>query len=91
MKLVQTPSFARKYKKLPKKIVAAVDDAIRQIAQDTKLGEMKHGDLGSIRIMKIKSGQDKILIAYAELGLDTVELIDMGSHENFYRDLKRKL
>ena len=49
---------------------------------------MKKGDLAGVRVYKYKHNSQQRLLAY-ELKDDTLVLLGHGSHENFYRDLKR--
>ena len=90
MKLLQTPTFQRKYKKLHPNIRNVVNSALDDIIINPEVGPLKRGDLGNIRVHKKRKGDFEILIAYW-FTKKAIELIDLGSHENFYRDLKRKL
>lgn len=85
----QTPTFYRKYKKLHKVDVTVLSNGIREILDNSEIGQLKKGDLKEFRVHKVRSGNNQILIAYRSLR-DRIELIDFGTHENFYRDLKRK-
>ena len=91
MKVTQTPTFERRYKRIRSKELEAVNAAISAIIDNPQIGALKKGDLGLIRVHKIKVGTNQILIAYWNPNQNAIELIDMGSHENFYRDLKRKI
>jgi len=51
---------------------------------------MKVGDLGGVQVYKFKSQTQQILLAY-EVTDATLYLYSFGSHENFYRDLKKYL
>ena len=80
----QIPAF----KKLHKNEKAEVDAAIREIIADPEIGEPKKGDLTGVYIHKFKVNKQEALLAYewdAKLRL----LLLLGSHENFYRNLKR--
>lgn len=90
MKLLQTPTFERKYKKLNRNSLILVNDAISEIIAEPEIGALKKGDLGSIRVHKIRKSKIEFLVAY-RIEIDSIQLIDFGSHENFYRDLKRKI
>ena len=90
MKITQTPSFHRKYKKLHRNQRLLVNAVIEEIIESPSIGVQKKGDLGTIRVHKKRKGGTEILIAYWSTR-SSIELIDMGSHENFYRDLSRKL
>ena len=57
---------------------------------DPSLGEMKVGDLVGIRVYKFKMVKQLTLLAYTfEEDIITLTLLALGSHENFYRDLKK--
>ena len=90
MKVTQTPTFQRKYKKLHRNQRLIVNAALEEIFESPNIGTQKKGDLGTIRVHKKRKGDLEFLIAYWSTR-STIELIDMGSHENFYRDLSRKL
>ena len=86
----QTKRFSRLYKKLHDNMVVDVDDAIEKIQQNPEIGDRKVGDLAALRVFKFRSNGQLYLLGYT---LDeTIRLIyleSVGSHENFYRDLKR--
>ena len=66
-----------------------LDNAIRQLLTDPYLGEQKKGDLSFLRVYKFKMVKQLTLLGYSyEDGTVTLELIALGSHENFYRDVK---
>ena len=90
MIVTQTPTFERKYKKLNSKVRQVVNEAITQIIENPTIGQLKSGDLGGIRVHKVRENQNQLLIAYLEIHGKSIALIDFGSHENFYRDLKRR-
>ena len=62
------------------------------LMQDTRIGNLKSGDLGGIRVYKFKMVNQLNLLAYThEDDVSTLTLLALGSHENFYRDLKQSL
>lgn len=86
----QTRRFARVYKKLHDNIITDVDAAIAIITKDPNLGEKKKGDLSELWVYKFQCSGQLYLLGYTRD--DDVRLIyleALGSHENFYRDLKR--
>jgi mRNA-degrading endonuclease RelE of RelBE toxin-antitoxin system len=88
--VVQTPTFKRAVKKLKPNQKSDLDNAIKQLMLDPFLGEKKQGDLSYLRVYKFKMVKQLTLIGYSYLDSSvTLELLMMGSHENFYRDLKR--
>jgi mRNA interferase RelE/StbE len=90
MKIFQSKLLEQRVKKLPKPEKAALDQEVRKIAADPLLGEAKKGDLKGIFIHKFKLQSTPYLLAYRMHGED-LELIMLGPHENYYRDLKRYL
>lgn len=88
MKIKQTPTFQRKYKKLRKHDKSVIDACIHEIIEEPKIGRFKKGDLPDHQVHKVKDKSKEWLVAYV-YGAGVLELIDFGSHENFYRDLKR--
>ena len=89
MKILQTLVFKRKYKKLHGAEQQIVKDAITKISEQLDIGVMKKGDLAGIRVYKFKANNQEILLAYSVLDTQELILLALGSHENFYRDLKR--
>ncbi len=87
MKIEQTPAFRRNYKKLYDNQLPLVNDAIHNIIADPKIGEEKKGDLAGVRVYKFKVYDQQILLAY-RFDEYSILLLALGSHENFYRDLK---
>ena len=84
----QSTLFRRAYKRLHPNQKADVDDAITEIIKDPTVGELKKGDLAGIYVYKFKCTGQLTLLAYK---YDEVSrpLLLLGSHENFYRTLKR--
>ena len=90
MKIFQSSSFARKIKKLQKNQKKDLDNAIKEIIATPHIGTEKKGDLKGIYRYKIKIQKTQYLLSYRFLG-DDLELITLGPHENYYRDLKSYL
>lgn len=86
--IVQPPIFARQKKKLHKLQTLDLDEAVKSILSHPTIGDMKVGDLQGIRVYKFRSEKQQILLAYEVID-STLYLYTFGSHENFYRDLKR--
>ena len=86
----QTRRFGRQYKKLQDNVAADVDSAVEIVADDPAIGERKKGDLADLLVFKFRSQGQLYLLGYSVD--DMVRLIYLeaiGSHENFYRDIKR--
>ena len=58
------------------------------IVSDPLAGEAKRGDLAGVYFYNFKSQNQLMLLAY-EFDPKTRHLMLLGSHENFYRELKR--
>ena len=85
----QTRRFLRQYKKLNDKTARDVDDAVIQVTKKPSIGKKKKGDLSELWVFKFRSGNQLYLLGYSmNDGLMLVYLESIGSHENFYRDIK---
>lgn len=87
--VLQTATFKKAVKKLHKNQKADLDNAIKDLIEDPLLGQQKKGDLSFLRVYKFKMVKQPTLLGYSyEDGTVTLELMALGSHENFYRDMK---
>lgn len=86
----QMPAFKKAYKKLHEREKSAVDNAIRAVLVDPKIGQEKKGDLAGVFVYKFKIDHQEILLAY-EWDPVSRMLLALGVHENFYRNLKLNL
>ena len=84
----QSAMFKRAYKRLHPNQKADVDDAVERIVSDPSIGEAKKGDLAGVFVHKFSCTGQLTLLAY-EYDPGTRLLLLLGSHENFFRDLKR--
>lgn len=90
MQIVQTNRFLKTYKKLHKNQLADANKAIKEIIADPMIGLQKKGDLSDIRVHKFKMVGQLTLLAYTFNGEKIIlTFIAIGTHENFYRDIKR--
>jgi mRNA-degrading endonuclease RelE of RelBE toxin-antitoxin system len=88
--VLQTPSFKKAVKKLHKNQKMELDSSIKKLIENPLLGDQKKGDLIFLRVYKFKMLKQLTLLGYSyEDGTVTLELIALGSHENFYRDVKK--
>ena len=87
MKIFQSSSFGKKVKKFKKKEKLELDNAVKEIAKNPSVGIEKKGDLRGIFVYKFKILKTEFLLSYRMVGED-IELITIGPHENYYRDLK---
>lgn len=85
----QSTRFGKSKRRLTPKGQLALDAAVRKIVGDPTIGEMKTGALKGVRVMQFKLGPLQLLLAYEfNARRNQVELLDVGPHENFYRDLE---
>ncbi len=89
MRILVTPTFERTVKKLHPSQKSALDDAVRAVVSQPEVGETKVGDLAGVQIYKFRMSQLLCLLAYRIVDENTLKLLMVGPHENFYRDLKR--
>ena len=88
MNIYQSRSFEQKVKKMSKADKAALDQEVKKIAENPAIGEEKKGDLKGVFVHKFKLKATQYLLAYRKVGND-LELVMIGPHENYYRDLTR--
>jgi mRNA-degrading endonuclease YafQ of YafQ-DinJ toxin-antitoxin module len=87
--VLQTPSFKKAVKKLHQNQKVDLDNAVKALIENPLLGEQKKGDLSFLRVYKFNMLKQLTLLGYSyQDGTVTLELIALGSHENFYRDVK---
>ena len=90
MKIYQSRSFEKKTKRMHTREKEILDQEIRSIANNPSIGDEKKGDLKGIFVHKFRFKTAEYLLAYRMVGED-LELIMIGPHENYYRDLKQYL
>jgi mRNA interferase RelE/StbE len=90
MKILQSRSFEQKVKKFGKQEKKVLDKQILKIAENPSVGIEKRGDLRGVYVHKFKIRSTQYLLSY-RLIRDDLELIMIGPHENYYRDLKNYL
>ncbi len=96
------PPFSKFVKKAHKPLQLAIEDATEEICQNPDIGEAKVGDLAGIWVYKFKFNRQEYLVAYrppssearckeGNVELLIIDFYQLGSHENFYDELKRYL
>lgn len=88
MKAIASPLFLKKLKKLTKQDRKVLDDQVRYILENPSTGEEKIQDLKGVLVHKFKLNRQQVLLSYKLIEPD-IYLITFGSHENYYRDLKK--
>jgi len=90
MQVLQTPRFSKQLKKLKPVQKHALDEAVQAVIDNPLVGTQKRGYLDYLRVYKFKMLKQQALLAYSfDEGRVIIKLLAVGSHENFYRDLKR--
>jgi hypothetical protein len=87
MKIIQSRSFERKVKQFTRQEKKALDKQVIKISENPTIGMEKKGDLRGVFVHKFKIKTIQHLLSYRFVG-DDLELIMIGPHENYYRDLK---
>jgi mRNA interferase RelE/StbE len=88
-KVLTTPTFDRAVKKLHAREKKLLDDAIYEVIASPSLGVAKKGDLAGVFVHKFKLNKQEVLLSF-QLTPGQLVLLSLGSHENFYRDLKNR-
>ncbi|MBL4621455.1 MAG: type II toxin-antitoxin system RelE/ParE family toxin [Immundisolibacteraceae bacterium] len=90
MVVLQTPNFKNKVNKLTKLQKRDLDSAIKSLVKSPDQAERNKGGLAFLRVYKFKMNKQEQLLGYSFDGDRlALELLALGAHENFYRDLKR--
>ncbi|MBA3954953.1 type II toxin-antitoxin system RelE/ParE family toxin [Candidatus Dependentiae bacterium] len=90
MKVVQTPTFTKQLKKLHSNQKKDLDRAVMEIINNPDIDNEKKGDLSGVQVYKFSMVKQLILLAYEhQEDEEQLILLSLGSHENFYRDLKK--
>ena len=90
MNIIQTQVFTKHIKKLHANQKKDLDKAIKEVATNPHIGESKKGDLVGVQVYKFKMVNQLTLLAYEWQDDESLLiLLALGSHENFYRDLKK--
>ncbi|MEJ1380967.1 MAG: type II toxin-antitoxin system RelE/ParE family toxin [Candidatus Sedimenticola sp. (ex Thyasira tokunagai)] len=89
--ILQTTSFKKAVKKLNANQKKDLDAAVKVLVSNPGLGANKKGDLSFLKVYKFKMAKQLTLLGYSYDDGDLIlELMALGSHENFYRDMKLK-
>ncbi len=68
----------------------ALDAAIQKVLENPEANPLKSGDLSDLRVCKYSVHGSQVLLGYVYHKQEhIINLVSVGSHENFYRDLKR--
>ena len=85
----QSTRFSKAKRRLTPEGQRVLDEQVRAILSEPLRGDPKVGALRGVRVAKFKIGPMQLLLAYQlDARRNVVELLDVGPHENFYRDLE---
>lgn len=88
MNVIYTSAFRKFVKKQTRPFQLIIEDEVEKISTNPEIGELKTGDLSGFRVHKFVFKKREYLIAYLIQKHDVLFYM-VGTHENFYRDLKR--
>lgn len=89
--------FAQYIKKAHKPLRLAIEDEVEVVCKMPEIGELKVGDLAGIRVHTFRFNRQEYLMAYRPHSKDApvefliIDFYQVGSHENFYDELKQYL
>ena len=94
--------FKQYVKKAQRPLRLAIEDEVELVCETPAIGEPKKGDLVGIRVHKFKFNRQEYLLAYrpppedamsdaTQVEFLVIDFYKIGSHENFYDELKRYL
>ena len=90
MNIYQSRTLENKVKKFSKQEKELLDAEIKKIAENPMIGDEKKGDLRGVHVYKFKIKSVQYLLSYRMIKAG-LELIMIGLHENYYRELKSYL
>ena len=90
MEAFYKPPFRKFVKKQTRPLQLSIEDEIEKILENPAIGESKKGDLMGFRVHKFTFKKQRLLIAY-KVSPNEMLFYMVGSHKNFYRNLKKYL
>ncbi|MCD6280455.1 MAG: type II toxin-antitoxin system RelE/ParE family toxin [Deltaproteobacteria bacterium] len=90
MKVLQSRLFEQRVRKFSKEQKLILDEQIKLLIENPEFGTEKKGDLKEVFVHKFKIKTIQYLLAY-RFNEEKIELIMIGPHQNYYRDLKKYL
>ena len=87
MRIIQSRTFEKRVRQFAKQEKKVLDQQIRKITENTAIGQEKRGELRGVFVYKFKMHATQYLLSYRMADAETLELIMIGPHENYYRDL----
>ena len=87
MRIIQSRTFEKRVQRFRKQEKKVLDQQVRKIVRDPSIGQEKRGELRGVFVHKFKIHATQYLLSYHLADATTLELIMIGPHENYYRDL----
>lgn len=87
MRIIQSRTFEKRVRQFAKQEKKVLDQQVRKIVANPVIGQEKRGELRGIFVYKFKIHATQYLLSYRTEDAETLELIMIGPHENYYRDL----
>ena len=87
MRIIQSRMFEKRVRRFRKQEKQLLDQQVKKIVKSPSVGQEKRGELRGIFVHKFKIHATQYLLSSRMAGPDTLELIMIGPHENYYRDL----
>jgi len=75
----------------------AIETRVAEVCNNPRIGEQKLGDLQGVFVYKFRFNAQEYLMAYQfdhfadEIKITWIEFCQIGSHENFYMQLKKSI
>lgn len=91
MRIIQSRTFEKRIRRFHKREKKVLDQQVRAIVENPRIGQEKRGELRGVFVRKFKLSATQYLLAYRMADSKTLELIMIGPHENYYRDLTNYL
>jgi mRNA-degrading endonuclease RelE of RelBE toxin-antitoxin system len=89
--IIMSRVFSKALKKLSDQCKDIIDDEIDNIIEEPEIGVQKKGDLSHMRVHKFKMNNQETLLGYTWVDEKlTLYLLNLGSHENFYKKSKSR-
>ena len=86
-KIIASNPFLKFKKHSTDKLQLQIDNQVKKIIDNPKIGQLKQGDLKGIRVYKFKYKTQQYLLSY-ESSRDLLYLYFIDSHENYYKKHK---
>ena len=87
MRIIQSRTFEKRIRRFRKQEKRILDQQVKKIVKNPSVGQEKRGELRGVFVHKFKIHATQYLLSYRMPDADTLELIMIGPHENYYRDL----